>query len=246
MKKIVLINQKLAKLIILSLFLSLTLNAQSKKPAAPKQPGLKSEDAKKAPPKMDGSIVELTTDYGVIKIKLYDATPKHQTNFLKLAKSGFYDSLLFHRVIQGFMIQGGDPTSKNAPVEKMLGGGDIGVKIPAEFNDAFYHKRGAVAAARDNNPEMQSSGCQFYIVQGKKISNEELNAMEQRSGKPYTAEQRKTYTDIGGTPFLDHAYTVFGEVISGMDAVDAIAALPKGAADRPINDVIIKSIKILK
>ena len=236
MKKIILNNQKLVKLTLLSLFISCTLNAQKKiTPAKPK----------KAPIEVKEHIVSITTTYGVIKVKLYDETPKHRDNFLKLTEQRFFDSTLFHRVIPGFMIQGGDPTSKNAPVEQMLGGGDIGYKIPAEFVDGIYHKRGALAAARDNNPEMQSSGCQFYIVQGKKSTDEELNALEQRSGKKYTAEQRTAYKTIGGTPFLDHQYTVFGEVIEGMDIVDKIAKTPTGTADRPQSNVMM-TVKVVK
>ena len=210
------------------MMISLTLSAQSKK-----TPSGVTKDATTSIEKM----IMITTDYGVIKIKLYNETPLHRDNFIKLAKEGFFDSTLFHRVIPQFMIQGGDPQSKNAAPGQMLGGGDVGYKIPAEFVDALYHKRGALAAARDNNPEMASSGCQFYVVQGKTSTDEELTSMEQRSGKKYTPEQRKTYTTIGGTPFLDHNYTVFGEVVEGMDVVDKIEGLPTSSGDRPQKDV---------
>ncbi len=216
------------KMFILMMMISLTLSAQTKKaPSGVKKDAIVSNE----------KMVVITTDFGVIKIKLYNETPQHRDNFIKLAKEGFFDSTLFHRVIPQFMIQGGDPQSKNAAPGQMLGSGDVGYKIPAEFVDALYHKRGALAAARDNNPEMASSGCQFYIVQGKTSTEEELNGMEQRSGKKYTAEQRKTYTTMGGTPFLDHNYTVFGEVVQGMDVVDKIESTPTGPGDRPQKDV---------
>jgi len=181
--------------------------------------------------------VEITTDYGVIVVKLYNGTPLHRDNFLKLAKENFYDGTLFHRVISGFMIQGGDPNSKNASADQMLGNGDHGSKIPAEISPQFIHKKGALAAARDNNPEKKSSGCQFYIVQGKPVSEGELSMFEQKSGWKYTPEQKAEYLKSGGTPFLDAGYTVFGEVVRGLDVVDKIALLEKGNADRPKKDI---------
>lgn len=226
----------MVKMTLIALTFTSTMNAQSKQ--APAKPAVA-----KAEPE---HIVAITTNLGVIKVKLYNETPKHRDNFMKLANEGFFDKTLFHRVIPSFMIQGGDPQSKNAAPDKMLGSGDVGYKIPAEFVDALYHKRGALAAARDGNPEMASSGCQFYIVQGKKSSDEELNALEQRSGKKYTAEQRNTYINQGGTPFLDHAYTVFGEVVEGMDVVDKIEGVPTGTADRPKTDVVMQSVKVIK
>lgn len=192
-----------------------------------------------APPggKAKERIVQLTTDFGTMKIKLYNETPAHRDNFIKLASSGFYNDLLFHRVIKGFMIQGGDPDSKNAPAEKMLGSGSGGTTIPAEFNDKLIHKKGALAAARTSNPEKASSDCQFYIVQGRIPSPEELTSLEGRTGKKYTEEQKKIYATIGGTPMLDHDYTVFGEVIEGLDVVDKIAATQTKPGDRPVKDV---------
>jgi cyclophilin family peptidyl-prolyl cis-trans isomerase len=184
--------------------------------------------------------VKISTSYGDIVIKLYNETPQHRDNFLKLANEHFFDSLLFHRVIKGFMIQGGDPQSKNASPTQMLGAGDNGYTIPAEFNPKLIHKKGALAAARTENPEKRSSGCQFYIVQGKPMTDAELNMMEQRTGVKYTEEQRNIYKTVGGTPFLDMNYTVFGEVISGLDVIDKIASVQTQPGDRPVQDVRMK------
>lgn len=241
-------------------------------------------------------IVVIKTKYGIIKIKLYDETPKHRDNFIKLVKEHYYDSLLFHRVINTFMIQGGDPDSKHAQPGQMLGNGGPNYTIPAEFVPTIYHKRGALAAARESdqiNPTKASSGSQFYIVQGKVFTNEELDYLEQqininkknqligqmmntpeyawmktkldsmiKSGNPnavqdflketnsiaekemvkigkfqFTPEQRKLYTTIGGSPHLDGSYTVFGEVVEGMNVVDSIASVKRDKNDRPIEDI---------
>lgn len=190
------------------------------------------------------TLVEISTDFGVIRLKLYKETPLHRENFIKLIGQGFYDSLLFHRVINGFMIQGGDPQSKNAPAGQMLGMGDVGYKIPAEIRDTLYHKKGALAAARDGNPEKASSGCQFYIVHGRKFSETELNSFESRSGVKLQPAAREYYMNVGGSPWLDGSYTVFGEVVSGMDVVDQIAATPVGPNDRPVKDVVF-TIKLV-
>lgn len=188
-------------------------------------------------------VVELQTDKGKIRIRLYNETPKHRDNMLKLVKEGFYDGLLFHRVIKDFMIQGGDPQSKNAPAGQMLGSGDVGYTIPAEFNPAFVHKKGALSAARQGdqvNPEKRSSGCQFYLVQGRKWSDAELNNFEKQRGIPYTPAQREAYKTLGGTPHLDGGYTVYGEVISGLEIIDLIAAVKTAPGDRPVADVKIQ------
>lgn len=182
-------------------------------------------------------VIQVTTDYGTMKIKLYNETPKHRDNFLKLAKEGYFNGTLFHRVIKNFMIQGGDPNSKTAGPDAMLGSGDIGYTIPAEFNAALIHKKGALCAARTENPEKASSGCQFYIVQGNKVTDEQLNQFDGGRAVKYTPEQRKVYTTVGGTPFLDMNYTVFGEVISGLDVIDKIAAVQTKPGDRPAKDV---------
>ena len=202
---------------------------------------------KPATPVAKGRLVQLTTDYGTMVIRLYDSTPLHRDNFIKLVKAGFYDSLMFHRIIQQFMIQGGDPDSKNAEPGQQLGAGSApGVeRIPAEFRSNLIHKKGALAAARDNNPDKASSNCQFYIVQGQTYNDTALNMMEcnvrqEDPGFRFTEAQRKVYKTIGGTPFLDQNYTVFGEVIKGLDVLDKIAALPKDGNDRPTQDVRMK------
>lgn len=194
--------------------------------------------------------VLISTEYGNIKIKLFNETPKHRDNFIKLVKEGFYNETLFHRVIKGFMIQGGDPDSKNAQKGESLGEGDVGYTIPAEFNTNLTHKKGALAAARqpDNvNPQKHSSGCQFYIVQGRKFTTEEIEKIEKsKQGRiKYTEEQYKTYETIGGYAPLDMDYTVFGEVIEGLDVVDKIATVKRDRKDRPIEDVKM-TIKIIK
>ncbi|MBL7929968.1 MAG: peptidylprolyl isomerase [Bacteroidia bacterium] len=193
------------------------------------------------------TMVQITTDYGAIKIKLYDEAPKHRDNFIKLAKEGFYNGTLFHRVIQGFMIQGGDPNSKNAPAGQPLGMGDVGYTVPAEFNPALIHKKGALCAARTDNPTKASSGCQFYIVQGKTYTDAELDQMETRAGIKYTPAQREIYKKSGGTPFLDMNYTVYGEVTEGLDVVDKIAAVQtnRQAGDRPVQDVKM-TVKVIE
>lgn len=249
-------------------------------------------------------LVLITTEYGDIKIKLYNDTPKHRDNFLKLVKEGFYEDLLFHRVIKEFMIQGGDPESKGAGSNQQLGNGGPGYTIPAEFVSKYYHKKGALAAARlgDNvNPAKESSGSQFYIVHGKPFTNDQMDQMENRMNESrkgtfllnwlndpanveyknridslkaardfptlknilneleektaedfdktdkfkYTEEQRKAYTTIGGAPHLDGAYTVFGEVVEGLDVIDKIAQVKTASADRPVQDVKM-NMKIVK
>ncbi len=192
--------------------------------------------------------VLISTSYGDMKVALYNETPKHRDNFIKLVKDGFYDGTLFHRVIAGFMIQGGDPESKGAEKGQMLGNGGPGYTVPAEFNKMFCHKRGALSAARMGdgvNPTKASSGSQFYIVQGKKYDRANLEKMGQRSGMTYTEDQMKAYEEMGGTPQLDMNYTVFGEVLEGFDVIDKIAAVAKGRADRPKEDVKM-TMKIVK
>ncbi len=244
-------------------------------------------------------VVEMTTTLGPVKLLLYGDTPRHMENFVKLASEGFYDGLLFHRVINDFMIQGGDPDSRNAAAGTQLGGGDVAYQIDAEFvYPRHFHKRGALAAARQGdavNPDKKSSGSQFYIVTGKKYTPEQLDQMEQRlrmtrqkdifdslarenrdtimamrrnrdqaglsalqeelikksdamvkeQNVGFTPEQREAYTTVGGTPHLDGAYTVYGEVLEGMDVVDAIQKVETGAGDRPVNDVRIISMKVI-
>lgn len=187
-----------------------------------------------------GVRIKITTSLGEMTVRLSDKTPKHRDNFIKLVKEHFYDSLLFHRVINGFMIQGGDPQSKNAAVGAMLGMGDIGYTIPAEFDSTLYHKKGALCAARTNNPEKASSGCQFYLVQGRLVGDGELGMIENQKGFKYSPAQRMTYKMNGGTPGLDRDYTVFGEIEKGMEVIDKIALVPRDGNNRPLTDVTMK------
>ncbi|MBQ7553821.1 MAG: peptidylprolyl isomerase [Bacteroidaceae bacterium] len=245
--------------------------------------------------------VKIETNKGDIVVMLYDDTPKHKANFLKLAKDGTYEGTLFHRVIKDFMIQAGDPNSKTASKDQQLGDGDVGYTIPAEFvYPKRFHKRGALAAARQGdqvNPKKESSGCQFYIVTGTVYNDSTLVNYEKRKdygvldaafrklvmqhaseirkmqadkdekglmamqdkllaeareqvkdvpGFKFTPEQKEAYTTVGGTPHLDGDYTVFGEVIEGMDVVDEIQHVATGTADRPLDDVVIKKVTILE
>lgn len=192
-------------------------------PSTPPEPLVDTAALRDAEENKNAQRVIITTDLGQIVIKLHDETPKHRDNFIKLVKSGFYKDLLFHRVVKEFMIQGGDPDSKNPSPDKMLGGGDIGYTIPAELTPKRFHKRGALAAAQKSNPEKNSSGCQFYIVQGKTWPLYDLQNMAQQNNMTFTDEQLSAYTTLGGAPFLDNTYTVFGQVISGMEVVDKIA-----------------------
>jgi peptidyl-prolyl cis-trans isomerase B (cyclophilin B) len=190
--------------------------------------------------------IKIETNYGVIILKLYDNTPLHTANLVKLCKEHYFDSTLFHRVIPSFVIQGGDPDSKHAGPEKQLGDGDLSYLVPAEINAVNYHKRGALGMARDNNPEKKSSACQFYIVVGKVVTDEQLNTISTKTNRVFSAEQRKVYTTLGGTPFLDGNYTVFGEVTKGMEVVDTIAQLARNAADRPNVDVRMLKVRVLR
>ena len=245
-----------------------------------------------------GSRVKIETEFGDITVKLFDETPVHRDNFIKLANQGFFDGLLFHRVIEDFMIQGGDPDSKNAEPGKRLGGGDPGYTLPAEIDSSLFHKKGVLAAARrggPSNPEKRSSGSQFYIVQGTVFSHGALDTMEmkmnqqrqravmqqffseaqdelsqlQQSGDQeklnlrmaeirekanekisqmprveFSDERREVYTTVGGYPSLDNEYTIFGEVIEGLDVLDKLAGVETDQFDRPVNDIRMK-VKVL-
>lgn len=196
-----------------------------------------------------GVKVEMTTTEGKMVFVLFDDTPKHRDNFLKLVREGVYDSLLFHRVINRFMIQGGDPTSRHARPGQMLGEGSLGYTVPAEFRPGRFHRKGALCAARQGdavNPRKESSSSQFYIVQGQVWDEQTLGRMEQRFGKKFSDEQRRVYTTEGGTPHLDGDYTVYGQLIEGMDVLDRIAAVKTDRADRPVTDVRILSVKVVK
>lgn len=244
----------------------------------------------------NGTIVQLETEFGVVELRLYDETPLHRDNFIKLAKEGFYDDLLFHRVIKNFMIQGGDPASKGASASAQLGAGDLGYTVPSEFvYPQYFHKKGALSAARtadEVNPKKESSASQFYIVTGTVYTEKQLKDMEkqryerlkqsifnelqtlhretikelyrngdketlaelrdnliaeteaeatERKGESlFTAEEVEAYTTIGGTPFLDNQYTVFGEVISGLEVLDKIQEAETNAGDRPLKDIKMK------
>ncbi|WP_374948551.1 peptidylprolyl isomerase [Mucilaginibacter sp.] len=192
------------------------------------------------PPK--NQYVRIKTGYGDCIIRLYNETPLHRDNFIKLTKQGFYNGTLFHRVIQNFMIQGGDPDSKDpvkAAPDMALGDGDVGYTVPAEFRDSIFHKRGVLAAARDDNPKKASSGCQFYIVEGRRFTPGRLDTLERTrlKGRKIPPSQREIYTTVGGVPHLDQNYTVYGEVINGIDMVDRIAAVKKDECDRPKSNV---------
>ena len=199
----------------------------------------------------DYPTVVLETSKGTMKIKLYNNTFRHSENFVKLVNEGYYNGQLFHRVIKNFMIQTGDNNSINAKPGTALGHGGKNYTIPAEFFPEFYHKKGALAAARQGdqvNPKKESSGSQFYIVKGQTFTPEQLKMFEQRAGHPpFTEEQVTAYTTIGGTPHLDYAYTVFGEVTEGLDIVDAISIVETDGRDRPVEDVkIIKAYTLEK
>ena len=189
------------------------------------------------------TFVTLETTFGNIRIMLFNSTPKHRDNFIKLVKEGYFDDLLFHRVIKGFMIQGGDPNSRGAAAGAQLGMGGPSYRVPAEFRPELIHVKGALAAARTGgpmNPEKESSGSQFYIVQGSPIQENMVEMLEKRSGVQYTPEQRALYAKYGGTPQLDHEYTVFGQVVEGLDVIDKIAAVKTAPGDRPVEDVKMK------
>lgn len=179
--------------------------------------------------------VRIKTEYGALKVQLYNSTPKHRDNFVKLTKKGFYDGLLFHRVISNFMVQGGDPQSRDAAPGQRLGGGGPGYKLPAEIGN--YHYRGTLAAARDQNPEKRSSGSQFYIIQGRKVNDAMLDRVEKANNITYPDSVRQRYKEIGGYPSLDGKYTVFGRVVEGVKAVDQMANQPTGQNNRPKEDI---------
>lgn len=201
----------------------------------------------------DTSYYAIDTPKGRMVVRLYDETPLHRDNFKKLAGEGYFDGTLFHRIIRGFMIQGGDPNSRDDQDPSNDGMGGPEYTIPAEFNTTLFHKKGALAAARDNNPQMASSGSQFYIVQGQVVPDSMLTELETRMKAGigpefgFTAEARQAYTTIGGAPWLDGQYTVFGELVEGMAVLDSLAAIPTARtsgtpappqlADRPMEDM---------
>lgn len=189
-----------------------------------------------APP---NKYVRIITTKGEAILKLYDETPSHRDNFVKLVRAGYYNNLLFHRVINHFMIQGGDPNSRYAAEKQRLGEGGPDYTIPAEFNDSLFHKKGTIGAARDDNPAKASSGSQFYLVQGRTFSDRGLDSLEQirLGGRKIPPHQREIYKTLGGTPHLDQSYTVFGEIITGITVIDSMAAVKTDRYDRPLQDL---------
>ncbi len=188
-------------------------------------------------------MVEITTPFGKMVVALSDKTPLHRDNFIKLVEEGYYQDLLFHRVIDGFMLQGGDPNSRGAAANAQLGSGGPGYQVPAEFTPELAHVKGALAAARmgdQMNPERKSSGSQFYIVSGRPVTESDLVSTESRKNIRYTPETRTTYLDQGGVPFLDAEYTVFGQVVEGLDVIDKIAVAKTRPGDRPVEDITMQ------
>lgn len=211
-----------------------------------KKVNIKEQELIVQPP--DECLVYISTTEGDMIAKLFDETPGHRDNFIKLANESFYDGLLFHRVIEGFMIQGGDPKSKAAKKGAQYGGSGPGYQIDAEFREDLAHVKGALAAARTggpSNPEKRSSGSQFYIVHGKEVSEGDIKRFESKNGITYPPNIKKQYLELGGTPFLDQNYTVFGMVIEGIEVVDKIAARKTGRSDRPEEDVKME-IRVIK
>ena len=187
--------------------------------------------------------VKIETDSGTMVLRLYKQTPLHSNNFIKLTRKHYFDGLLFHRVIKNFMIQGGDPDSKNAAPGVQLGEGGLKYTIPAEFDTSLFHQKGALAMAREGdkeNPTKASSSTQFYIVQGKKYTDAEMDKVQDKMKIIIPENHRIIYRTIGGTPFLDMNYTVFGQLESGFDVVEKIANAPRDKNDRPLHDIKMK------
>jgi peptidyl-prolyl cis-trans isomerase B (cyclophilin B) len=206
------------------------------------------------PKRLKNRDVELQTSKGTIRLRLYEETPLHRDNFIRLVRSGFYDGIQFHRVIQDFMIQAGDPKSRKAADTAKLGSGGPAYTVPAEIRPQYFHRKGVLAAARmgDNvNPERASSGSQFYIVQGRVFTDQSLDSVEihRLNGRKLPAAHRAVYKTIGGAPHLDQAYTIYGEVISGLEVVDSIAAVKtsgRTGGDRPLEPVVIKKARLVR
>mgnify|MGYP001359206613 FL=1 len=192
--------------------------------------------------------VKISTKYGDMVAELYNETPIHRDNFIKLVKEGFYDGTLFHRVIPGFMIQGGDPASKDDAPNTIIGNGGPGYTLPAEFNPQFFHKKGALAAARMGdavNLKKESSGSQFYIVEGQVYDNNTIDLFAKRMGVEFSSSQKKAYTTVGGTPHLDSNYTVFGELVEGLEIISKISNVTRDKNNLP-KDKVIMNISIVK
>lgn len=203
---------------------------------------------RKAPYSKVPARIMIETDSGTMVLRLNNETPLHRDNFIKLTKKHFFDGLLFHRIIKNFMIQGGDPNSKDAVAGARLGEGGLDYTIPAEFDSSLFHKRGALAMAREGdseNPTKASSSTQFYIVQGKKYTDAEMDKVEEKMKIKIPENHREVYRTIGGTPFLDMNYTVFGQLESGFEVVEKIANAPRDKNDRPLHDIKMK-IRMIK
>jgi cyclophilin family peptidyl-prolyl cis-trans isomerase len=212
-------RKRILPILLIFLFFTVKLTAQT----------AKTQDSSKVKQEKE-ILVLITTSFGDIKVKLYNDTPLHRDNFVKLVNQGYFNGSTFHRVIKSFMIQGGSTPGSN-------GAQDVGYTIPAEILKNHFHKKGALCAARTDNPKKESSGSQFYIVQGKVFNDLELNTIGQQSGHVFTKEERNTYKTIGGSPHLDANYTVFGEVVEGLDIIDKIAAVKTLPGDRPVEDL---------
>lgn len=189
--------------------------------------------------------IRIETEYGDIVLRLYRNTPLNSNNMIARANEHFYDSLLFHRCIPKFVIQGGDPDSKHAKPGQQLGDGDLPFLVKAEINDENFHKRGALGVARDTTPDKSGSAAQFYIVIGKRYTEKELDSVSRKTGRHFTEKQKRIYIRNGGTPKLDGNYTVFGEVVHGMDVADKISRLERDKNDRPKTDVRIKKVNVV-
>jgi peptidyl-prolyl cis-trans isomerase B (cyclophilin B) len=210
--------------------------------------GISNQNLIQAQNNSEERLIKIATIQGDMVLKLYNETPAHRDNMIKLIQDNFFDNQLFHRVIKDFMVQGGDPQSVGAPAGMRLGNGGPGYTIPAEFNPELFHKKGALAAARQGdgvNPQKASSGSQFYLVQGRVYTPEQINSFAQSGRVTFTEESLKAYTTVGGTPHLDGSYTVFGEIVEGMDVLDRIANTQTDSRDRPLADVVY-SISIVR
>jgi peptidyl-prolyl cis-trans isomerase B (cyclophilin B) len=212
-------RKRILPILLIFLFFTVKLAAQT----------TKTQDSSKVKQEKE-ILVLITTSFGDIKVKLYNDTPLHRDNFVKLVKQGYFNGSTFHRVIKNFMIQGGSTAGSN-------GAQDVGYTLPAEILKNHFHKKGALCAARTDNPKKESSGSQFYIVQGKVYNDLELNMIGQQTGHVFTKEERDTYKTVGGSPHLDANYTVFGEVVDGLDVVDKIATVKTLPGDRPAEDL---------
>jgi len=211
-----------------------------------KKVNIKEQELIVQPP--DECLVYIKTTHGDMIARLFDETPKHRDNFIKLANEGYYDDLLFHRVVDGFMVQGGDPKSKAAEKGASYGTGGPGYTVEAEISESFAHVKGALAAARlpdSTNPEKESSGSQYYIVHGKEVTEADIKKYESRHGITYPPNVKKMYLEVGGVPFLDQNYTVFGIVIEGLDVIDKIANSKRSKTDRPVEDIKMK-VSVIK